>query len=70
MELQSRNVFMVFFLLTILSVFILIYYPILMGGYKRRNLEHLDNNKKNVQCCGNIDWYYGNKLYKELCNRK
>lgn len=68
MESYKKNITMVLFLLIILSIFILVYYPILMGGYKKKNnIEGLENN---VKCCGNIDWYYGTKLYKELCNRK
>ena len=73
MESYAIKIFMVNFLLVILGIFILIYYPIMMGGYggkkKINSLEKLENMNK-TKCCGNIDWYYGNKLYKELCDNK
>ena len=33
----------------------------------KKKVETFANN--NIKCCGNIDWYLGQKKYKELCKK-
>ena len=53
-----RNPCMVLLLLGLLVITLLILYPF------------INKKKENFKCCGNIDWYLGNKLYNETCKKK
>ena len=54
---------MVAVLLVILIIVLIILYPFL--NKKKENFKLKNNNN----CCGNADWYLGNKLYNKMCKK-